>query len=140
MTVHPSSPWDPNAQIPPMPEEEQALYDWLQDRHSDLRDVLELGTRDEIANFFLRATWLVSLQEPMMPVLAVHVQDLGDSGDPSMRQHLTVCGAPSQENQNITSWVPRGQDGNEAASCVECHHRATSILPHLSPTRRAMLR
>ena len=50
-----------------------------------------------------RATWLVSLLEPTMPVLAVHVQDLEDSGDPSMRQLLTVCGAPSQENQNTTS-------------------------------------
>ena len=29
---------------------------------------------------------------------------------------------------------------HEAASCVERHCRATSILPHLSPTRRAMLR
>ena len=31
-----------------MPEEEQALYDWLQDRHTDLRNVLEFGTRNEI--------------------------------------------------------------------------------------------
>ena len=29
---------------------------------------------------------------------------------------------------------------HEAASCVERHYRATCILPHLSPTRRAMLR
>ena len=29
---------------------------------------------------------------------------------------------------------------HEAASCVERHYRATSILPHLSPARRAMLR
>ena len=45
--------------------------------------------------------------------------------------------APSQENQNITSRVPRE---HEAASCVERHHRATSILHHLSPTRRPMLK
>ena len=42
--------WDPNAQMPPMPEEEQALYDWLQDRHTNLRDVLEFGTERDSAN------------------------------------------------------------------------------------------
>ena len=47
-STHYQTPWDPNAQIPPMPEDEQALYAWLQERHTDLRDVLEFGTRNEI--------------------------------------------------------------------------------------------
>ena len=48
-STHYQTPWDPNAQIPPMKEEEAGrLYDWLQDRHTDLRDVLEFWTRNEI--------------------------------------------------------------------------------------------
>ena len=47
-STHHQTPWDPSAQIPPMPLEEQALHDWLQDRHTDLRVVLEFGTRNEI--------------------------------------------------------------------------------------------
>ena len=31
-----------------MPENEQALYDWLQERHTNLRDVLEFGTWNEV--------------------------------------------------------------------------------------------
>ena len=46
--THHGVAWDPNAPIPPMPEDEQELYDWLQDRHTDLKDVLEFGARNEI--------------------------------------------------------------------------------------------